>query len=222
MMHHRSLTSFVAASLLAALALSVPGMALDAQVAEETSPILRAAQARVQPGDRLAVKVFREPQLSDAVMVDARGDVALPRIGVLHVADYGILELQDTLRARLGAFLRNPSVEVVVLRRIVVNGEVLKSGVYYVDIGTATLRDAIALAGGITPYGHSGRVSIVRDGERIPVPDWQSSERSVADLRSGDQVVVGRRSWAALNSGQLLTGIGILSSVIISIVTLSR
>ena len=194
----------------------------QAQTPDESSAIMRAAQARIQPGDRLTVKVFREPQLSETVMVDPRGEIALPKVGVLHVANYGILELQDTLRARLGAFLRTPSVEVIALRRIVINGEVPKAGVYYVDVSTATLRDAIALAGGITPTGHTGRVYIVRDGERIHVPDWQNSERSVADLRSGDQVLVGRRSWAALNSTQLITGVGLLSSVIFSIISLAR
>lgn len=193
-----------------------------AQEAQDLSPVERAALARIQPGDRLTLRVWREPQLSETVMVDARGDVALPKIGVVHVADFGILELQDTLRTRLGRFLRDPSVEVVVLRRIVVSGEVPRPGVYYVDIGTATLRDAIALAGGLTPTGHSKRISIVRDGEQIPVPNWESDESRVADLRSGDQVVVGRRSWIALNSTQLVSALGLATSVIFSIISLTR
>lgn len=204
------------------VAAALAGRPLAAQVAGDTSAIMRAAHARVQPGDRLTVKVFREPGMSETVMVDARGDIALPKIGVVNVSNYGILELQDTLRTRFGQFLRNPSIEVVALRRIVVNGEVPKPGVYYVDVGTATLRDAIALAGGITGAGHSKRVSIIRDGERIAVPDWDRSELAIADLRSGDQVMVARRSWLALNTGQVIGGIGVLSSVIFSIISLTR
>lgn len=45
--------------------------------------------------------------------------------------------------ARYGGFLRAPELEVTVLRRIVVNGEVRMPSVYMVDV-TLSLRDAIA------------------------------------------------------------------------------
>jgi len=183
--------------------------------------VVRAGRARVEPGDRLLVKVAREPHLSDSLMVDARGEIALPKVGVVRVAGLGILELQDTVRARFSTFLRNPVVQVVVLRRIVISGEVIRSGVYYVDVGTSTLRDAVALAGGMTPIGHSKRVFLVRDGVRTLVPDWERAA-AASDLRSGDEVFVGRRSWIALNATQAITGLGVIASLIVSIVTLVR
>ena len=208
-------TIFRISLLVAGLAVPVASAAQQAA----SSSVIRAAQARVEPGDRIVMTVHREPQLSTTVMVDARGDIAVPKVGLVPVANYNILAVQDTLRARFGAFLREPAVEVVVLRRVVVNGEVLKPGVYYVDIGTATLSDAVALAGGITPTGHTERVSIIRGGTRIHVPDWEDSSTLVADLRSGDQVVVGRRSWYALNSAAILGGLSIVATLLYTIVT---
>lgn len=197
-------------------------LAVSAQQSVPESPVQRAGRALVEPGDRIVVKVFREPTLSDALTVDPRGDVVVPKVGTVRVAGSSILAVQDTLRARFAAFLRQPAVEVNVLRRIIVNGEVPKPGVYYVDIGTATIRDAVALAGGVSPFGHSSRVSIVRDGRRIDVDDWERSELPAADLRSGDQVFVGRRSWLALNLGTVVGAVGLLSSIVLTVISMNR
>lgn len=193
-----------------------------AQQGTPESAVQRAGNATVEPGDRVVVKVFREPALSDALTVDARGDIVVPKVGTVHVAGSTILAVQDTLRARFAGFLREPAVEVNVLRRVIVNGEVPKPGVYYVDIGTATIRDVVALAGGVSPYGHSSRVSIVRDGQRIEVENWERSELPSADLRSGDQVYVGRRSWLALNLGTVVGAVGLVSSIVLTIISMNR
>lgn len=206
----------------AAAVLSFGPARLGAQNSLPGSAVERAGNAIVGAGDRLVIKVFREPTLSDAVIVDSRGDIVFPKIGQVHVSGLSILSVQDTLRARFGKFLREPAVDVNVLRRVIVNGEVLRPGVYYVDIGTATLRDVVALAGGVSPYGHTDRVGVVREGRRIAVDDWERSELPVADLQSGDQVVVGRRSWLALNLGTVVGAVGLLSSIVLTIISMNR
>src|SRR5688500_9972761 len=71
----------------------------------------RAAGVAIAVGDRIAVKIWREPGLSDsAIVVDERGDVVLARVGTLHVAGRTIAAVQDTLRDRYAEYLRNPSV----------------------------------------------------------------------------------------------------------------
>lgn len=178
----------------------------------------RAAQVRVQPGDRVAVRVFREPGLSDTVTVDVDGGLALPRLGTIPTRALSVAALHDTLRARYAGFLRNPSFELSVLRRVVVNGEVNKPGVYFVDIGS-TLRDVIAQAGGIADLGDAGRVSLVREGTVVPMRDW---ERRTDELRSGDQVLVGKRSWLSRNALGLTGTVTALASVIISLIVVTR
>src|SRR5689334_12318765 len=42
---------------------------------DSAAPAQRAAEAHVEPGDRVAVKVYLEPGLSDEVLVNSRGDI---------------------------------------------------------------------------------------------------------------------------------------------------
>jgi polysaccharide export outer membrane protein len=158
----------------------------------------RASEAYAQPGDRVGVKVYLEPSLSDEVLVNSKGDIVLARIGTVHAASITLGALPDTLRARYATFLRNPDVSVTVLRRVVVNGDVGRPNVYYVDV-TSTLRDVIAQAGGITENGNPGEVAIIRDGQRIPVPNWRDDVSRASDLQSGDQIFVPKRSWLYRN-----------------------
>ena len=123
---------------------------------------------------------------------------------------------RDTVRARIAEFLRDSPIELVVLRRVAVNGEVAKPNVYYVDV-TTTVRDVIARAGGVTEVGNVNNVVVIRNGERIPVRDWQRDRSVSSDLRSGDQVVIGRKSWLSMNMLPALsvtTGVGYLLLVL--------
>ena len=185
-------------AIVATIVAAIVAGAVPVRAQETAASATRAAEAHVEPGDRVAVKVYREPTLSDEVMVDPRGDIVLAKIGMLHAASFTLGALSDTLRARYATFLRDPAVSVTVLRRIVVNGDVGRPDVYYVDVAT-TLRDVIAHAGGITENGNPGRVSIIREGRSIPVPNWQDDVSRASDLQSGDQIFVAKRSWLYRN-----------------------
>jgi protein involved in polysaccharide export with SLBB domain len=195
--------------------------ALQATVqASDTVPdfVRRAASAHAQPGDRVWFHVWREPKLSDTVMVDERGDVMLPKIGIVNASALSIGALRDTVRARIAEFLRDSPIELVVLRRVSINGEVAKPNVYYVDV-TTTVRDLIARAGGVTDAGNANNVVVIRDGHRIPVRDWQRDRSESSDLRSGDQVVVARKSWLSMNA---LPALSVMTGVVSLVVVLFR
>lgn len=198
-----------------ALALLVVASA-GAQSATADSPIERAAATHVQPGDRMVVHIVGEPLLSDTVTVNERGQVPLAKLGVVDVEPYTIAALQDTLRARYAKYLRTPAVEIVVLRRLSVGGEVMKPNLYFVDIAT-TLREAIARAGGMTENASRGNVYIIRDARRIPVPDWESNDSRVSDLQSGDQVMVGRKNWWSINALPAVSTLVVVASLLISL-----
>jgi len=182
----------------AVLALLISPAASVLRAQDSAAAVQRAADARIEPGDRVGVKVYLEPALSDEVLVNSRGDIVLARLGTIHVASIAVGALQDTLRARYATFLRNPDVSVAVLRRVIVNGDVGRPNVYYVDVAS-TLRDVIAQAGGITENGNPDRVAIIRNGESIPVPNWRDDVSRASDLRSGDQIFVPKRSWLYRN-----------------------
>lgn len=175
----------------------------------------RFPTARLAAGDDVVVVVFQEKELSARVYVDDRNQIALPRLGAFDVGAMTSEMLRDTIRARYAAFLREPAVDVRALRRITVNGSVLKPDVYYVD-PSMTLRDVIARAGGVTSEGSPKRVSLVRGSEATPYPNWAETAEGLTELRSGDQIVVGRRSWVALNSGALIGVAGVLTSLAIA------
>src|SRR5215212_7648773 len=77
--------------------------------------VRRAVTAHPRPGDRVWLHVWREPKLSDTVTVDERGDVALPKIGIVNAATFTIGALRDTVRSRFAEFLRDSPVDLVVL-----------------------------------------------------------------------------------------------------------
>jgi polysaccharide export outer membrane protein len=202
----------VAVGSLAALSACARGRVIDPVQPQATA----VAESHVQTGDRLFVHIWGEEKLSDTVLVDSRGQVSLPKVGLLNVTNTPILTLRDTIQTRFAKYFRDPAVEVVALRRIAVNGAVSKPNVYYVDIATS-LRDAIALAGGITENGNPKRVSVVRGTEEIPIPNWQRDQTMIGQLRSGDQVVVGRRSWLQTNALQVASLGLVVASFVLSL-----
>ena len=179
-------------------------------------PLVRAAASHAEPGDRLVIHIVGEPLLSDTVTVNDHGEVPLPKIGVLNVSSFSISQLQDTLYARYGQFLRTPAIEFVVLRRISIVGEVMRPNVYFVDVASTT-REVIARAGGFTESANRGTVAVVRQGERIGMPNWQSDESRAYDLRSGDQLTVARKNWLTLNLLPVVSTAVVVVSLLISL-----
>jgi protein involved in polysaccharide export with SLBB domain len=122
----------------------------------------------------------------------------LPRLGRIRADAMTAASLQDSLYTSFGRYLRNPSIQISVLRRIGVHGEVRSPDLYMVDL-TMTLREVIASAGGITDAGNPEKITIIRAGEEVRLDGAGQAQFVTAELRSGDQIVVGRRSWISMN-----------------------
>ena len=114
--------------------------------------------------------------------------------------------------------LRNPSINIVPLRKLLVLGAVREPGPYEVD-PTETVIGAIAQAGGIDGSGNLERVDVVRDGsvalKRVAIESTITS----LGLRSGDQIMVGERSWLARNQNLVIS---VLLAVPSTIFTITR
>ena len=178
----------------------------------------RAALLNPRPGDRVVLKVYGDPTLSDAATVDEMGRITLPKIGTIQADRFSAAGLRDTIRARMATYVRDPAIEVGVMRRVVVSGEVVRPGVYFAEL-TTSLGELISQAGGLRESGHPSKVYVIRGGERIKVDNWQADRSPASDLRSGDQVLVGRRSWLALN---LIPVVSVSTSVVALIISLRR
>lgn len=179
-----------------------------------TAELAEARTAQILPGDRIALRIWREPDWNGEFNVDDRGVVVLPRLGPVQVDGLSVSQVRQMLTERYAEFLQTPSVEVTVLRRIGVHGEVKAPTLYWVDL-TMTLRDAIAMAGGLTPAGDTNKILVERRGERLRFGEAETAATLAAGLESGDQIVVERRSWFVLNTPFVISTMVSVSSILV-------
>jgi len=133
----------------------------------------QAEEYKIGTFDLLEISVFQVPELSRTVRVDAQGLISLPMIGPTQAAALTARELEMLLAKRLSEkYLQDPQVSVFikeyVSQRVVVEGSVLKPGVYPIT-GRTTLVQAVALAGGPNNVANPASVRIIRikpDGAR--------------------------------------------------------
>ena len=188
-------------------------------LAQSSAPPPMAADSTrglLRPGDVIRLRIWREPDLSGDFPVDETGTVTFPKIGTFRVFDYTTAALKAKLLESYAVYLRNPSVEVTMLRRINVLGAVQRPGLYPID-PTMTIADALAMAGGATPSGDQHHVVLVRNGVRVT--EALSAETSIAEtaLRSGDQLFVPERSFIVRNSGLVAASLSVTASLIIAL-----
>ncbi|MGH7669044.1 MAG: polysaccharide biosynthesis/export family protein [Gemmatimonadaceae bacterium] len=184
--------------------------------ASAPAPLPPAGVQHVRPGDVVRVRIWREPDLSGEFPVNDLGIAVFPELGDFQATSVTPDALRDTLRAMYDVYLKNPAIEVTVLRRLTILGAVVHAGVFPVD-PTMTIADALALSGGSTALGSPTNAYLVRDGTRVPV-HLNLSDR-IADLpvRSGDQIYVPERSWISRNANVVAASIAALTSIIVAL-----
>lgn len=152
----------------------------------------------LRPGDALAIAIWREPELSDTVRVNERGEVVLPLLGTRSVRGLSPDSLERQLAGEYSEYVKSPAVSITALRRISILGEVKRPGLYPVD-ATVSLSDALALAGGTTGAADRDDIRLIRDGRVLRQSLARSSLVGSLPVQSGDQIVVGQKSWFARN-----------------------
>ncbi|NBW75684.1 MAG: polysaccharide export protein [Sphingomonadaceae bacterium] len=169
----------------------IPVKAMDELVAQ-----------RIRAGDKLAISVFGEPDLSRSdYVVDSTGFVQVPLIGQVIAAGISPEELRAEVARRLGArFIRDPQVSVSVTERararFAVEGQVEDPGVYEAD-ATTTLLAAIAQAGSPNRVAKNSEVMVFRviDGRRMggrfDIDQIRSGRADDPQIIGGDTIVVG-------------------------------
>jgi polysaccharide export outer membrane protein len=126
----------------------------SAQPVPATPPQLDS-RTKLDAGDLVDVSVYGVPDLSTKARVSNSGDIYLPLVDYIHVADLTVDEAQSLIEKRLsdGGFVRNPHVTIFVSestsQAINVLGEVSRPGPYPA-VGERRLFDLISAAGGLT------------------------------------------------------------------------
>ncbi len=198
-------------TLAVALAAGAAGCTSGGPVAPEargasgtTAPAAAAAREEyiIGPEDVIQVTVWRNENLSRTLPVRPDGKISLPLINDVQAAGLTTLELRDEIVRRLKEFVSAPDVTVAVTQinslKISVLGQVGKPGVYDLK-QRASVLEAVAMAGGLTPFAAANRVVVLRkapDGRVIRIAvrykdlvDGKDERQNIL-LQRGDTIVV--------------------------------
>ncbi len=200
----------------------VPSPLLAQRGGERMSATTRSTaadtMARAEPGDVIRLRIWREADMSGDYTIDATGHVTLPRLGATLVTSLSPDSLQQMLVAEYARYLKNPSVEVLLLRRVRVMGAVRAPGLYTAD-QTMRVRDVLALAGGATSEGRTDIVRLQRDGYSTSLSLTSAARTDEVVLRSGDQLYVPERSWFARNTPLLAAIVSVSGGLLFAFAT---
>lgn len=140
-----------------------PSVAARAAAAEVSPP--DQERYKLGPEDVIEVSVWKEPDMTKTLVVQPDGKVFYPLIGEVRAVGKTVKEVQDEISKRLEKFVTDAAVTVILLKaqhyRFYVTGKVNKPGEFLVGRPTSVLQ-AIAMAGGLTPFASTRNIKIVR------------------------------------------------------------
>lgn len=128
-------------------------------------PAVVPAGYAIGPDDVLDVTFWGEKDLAAEVVVRPDGNIALPLIGDVAAAGLTPAELTARIRDAAADLLELPMPTVIVKqinsRKVSITGEVAKPGRYPL-VGSMTVLELIALAGGFTDFADQKNIGVVR------------------------------------------------------------
>jgi polysaccharide export outer membrane protein len=169
-----------------------------------------APQATVSPSitetyvigasDVIAVTVFKEPTLSNTLLVRPDGMISIPLLGDVKASGKTPLQLADEIAVKLKKYVQDPNVTVILnqmnSKKVFLIGEISKTGPIEMTPGM-TLLEAIATAGGLSQYANAKKIYILRSEagtqQKIPVQYKQALKGDLSlnlILNPGDTIVV--------------------------------
>ncbi len=170
---------------------------------QEAPPTGVVGRSPLRHGDRLVINLHVLESTMVQEQVDESGHISLPYIGSVKVVGMSTAEAEREIR-RIYVDVRKiyKTLEVSVraeAEEFFVSGQVQRPGKYVSLAGEKTLLQAIAEAGGFTPYANQKKVRIIRSGTKES--EFHNAERirSGRDkdplIGPGDQIIVPRK-WA--------------------------
>ena len=150
--------------------------------------------------DSIQVTVWKEPSLSAALPVRPDGKITLPLVGDIPAAGFTPMQLAAEITNRLKQFVTDPVVDVSVLavnsKRVFMIGEIAHVGPLNITPGM-TILQAIATAGGLSPYANRKHIYILRGdpGKQQKIPFDYTKAVKKGDMQGvmlvpGDTIVV--------------------------------
>jgi len=119
--------------------------------------------------DVLAINVWKEPDISRSIPVRSDGKISLPLVGEVQATGQTPLKLEQEIAAKLKNYISEPEVTVIVQQinsqKFNILGQVTKPGSYLIT-NSATVLDAIAMAGGFRDFAKQKSIYILRQKSR--------------------------------------------------------
>lgn len=157
---------------------------------------------RINPGDILQVSVWKEQDLQSQLLVNPDGHFSFPLAGDVRAEGKTIEEIREELVERLGKLIPDVVVTVSTLKlegnKVYVLGQVSRPGEFIVTRSVDVMQ-AIAMAGGTTPFAKLDDVKILRRGAQgaqtaisfrySDVQQGRKLDQNIV-LRAGDTIVV--------------------------------
>ena len=196
------------------LVLTCAARPLAGQTAAASSGV--SAEDAIRPGDVVRLTVLRDKELSGDFPVNQFGTVVLPLVGEYDVTHDSNRSLRERVIRDIQAIRSARDIELVVLRRVRVVGEVNEPGVYPLD-PTMSVADAVAMARGRTQWADEGKVVLRRGGQvvdadlRLEVPVSESA------ILSGDEIFVPRRTWVDRNLSAVIAGASTVAGIMVTL-----
>jgi len=175
------------------LSSTVEAQAAAAQVVED--------KYQLGPEDVIEISVWKEPDLTKQIAIRPDGKISYPLIGEIQAARKTVKQLREDISQRLEKYVTDAQVTVILLKaqyyKIYVVGKVNKPGEFIVG-RPANVMQALAMAGGLTPFASPSRIVIIRrlgDTEQTLPFDYKAVSRGQfleqnVTLLPGDVVVV--------------------------------
>jgi len=179
----------------------VPGKADSKGSQTVSGPTTPPSDFVIGESDVLNINVWKEPEISQSVVVRPDGKISLPLVGEVFVSGLTPVQTQTLLRNKLQSILTNPQVTVTVTeirsRVVFITGEVSRPGTYPLLV-PSTILQVITNAGGLGQFANKKGIFVLRtvDGkqQRISfnysqVIKGEKPEQNIL-LHPGDTVVV--------------------------------
>ena len=200
-------------------------------------------EQRIKIGAELGIRVSSTSAESDRVYnggltesggiprytVDAHGNIEMPLLGVLAVANLTRSELRYKLKGLLTEQLQNPAVDIQFLNNTVtVIGEVTQPQTFDIAGDHFTLLQALGKAGDLTAYGKRDRVTVIREvngqrtAARLSLNDPALFDSPYYFLQANDVVYVEpvktKAEQASVSRANISIAVSILSVIAIVLV----
>lgn len=174
-------------------------------------------QYSIRKDDKLNISVWGQDELSVGsvygiynsnevygkwLLVDANGNIEVPKVGTMKVLDMTVPALKDSLKTLFAKWVLKPVVDVKVLNKeITVLGEVRNPQVLQTDKDHNTLLEILSRAGGFEVYANLKYVKVLRqEGENVRVANIDLSKAGGylsknIQLHPGDVVIVPSKKY---------------------------